>query len=208
MSYPQFCEYNEAVQNPSYSFVDSDLKSSTIRTNGLGLPTVLSGGLAYTYTVSTKTNKFAVRCFQREIPSIEYRYSHISRTLASLNSRYFVGFRFQRSGIKVRGDVFPIVIMDWIEGDPLGVWLDKNFSNRSALIQARAQFRQIAEFLETNNMAHGDLQNGNVMMSPHGVKLIDYDGMYVPGLPLGKGSEEGHRHFQHPHRTTRDYGPR
>jgi hypothetical protein len=207
MSYPQFVEYNDAVQNPSYSFIDNELKSSAIRTNALGLPLVLSGGLAYTYTASTKNKRFAVRCFQREIPAIEFKYSHISRTLVSLNSPYFVGFRFQRSGIKVKDGVFPIVVMDWIEGDPLGVWLDKNSTNRDALIEARANFRQIAVFLEANNIAHGDIQNGNVMMSPHGVKLIDYDGMYVPGLPLGKGSEEGHKHFQHSQRTTRDYGP-
>jgi serine/threonine protein kinase len=103
--------------------------------------------------------------------------------------------------------VFPIVVMDWIEGDPLGVWLDKHSTNRDALIKARAHFREMAEFLEENNIAHGDIQNGNVIMTPYGVKLIDYDGMYVPGLPVGKGSEEGHKHFQHPQRTTRDYGP-
>jgi hypothetical protein len=31
--------------------------------------------------------------------------------------------------------------------------------------------------------------------------------MYVPGLPLGVGSDIGHKHFQHPQRTTRHYGP-
>jgi len=39
------------------------------------------------------------------------------------------------------------------------------------------------------------------------IKLIDYDGMFVPALPKGKGSEMGHRHFQHPERTTSDFGP-
>jgi hypothetical protein len=106
MSYPQFVEYNEAVQTPLYSFMDNELKSSTIRTNGLGLPIVLSGGLAYTYSASTKTKTFAVRCFQREIPAIEQKYKHISRAIAALNSHYFVGFSFQRAGIKVKGACF------------------------------------------------------------------------------------------------------
>jgi len=97
--------------------------------------------------------------------------------------------------------------MEWIEGDPLGVWLDKNYNKPDSLRKARLQFREIAAFLENNRIGHGDIQNGNIMMSNQDVKLIDYDGMYVPGLPLGVGTEIGHKHFQHPHRTTKDYGP-
>jgi hypothetical protein len=37
---------------------------------------------------------------------------------------YFVDFDFQKAGIKVRQGTFPIVKMDWVEGDPLGVWLE------------------------------------------------------------------------------------
>jgi len=57
-------------------------------------------------------------------------------------------------------------------------------------------------------MAHGDIQNGNIMMSPSGVKLIDYDGMFVPGMTPGNGSEVGHKHFQHPTRASGDFGPK
>jgi len=45
------------------------------------------------------------------------------------------------------------------------------------------------------------------MISGGKLRLIDYDGMYVPGLPTGNGSETGHRHFQHPNRGSIDYGP-
>ena len=116
-------------------------------------------------------------------------------------------FKFVRSGITVKGATFPIVVMEWIEGDPLGVWLDKNHANPNALQSARQQFQEIASYLEKNGLAHGDIQNGNIIMSNRGIKLIDYDGMYVPGLPLGGGTEIGHKHFQHPQRTTKDYGP-
>jgi hypothetical protein len=32
--------------------------------------------------------------------------------------------------------------------------------------------------------------------------------MFVPSLPIGSGSETGHKHFQHPGRASRHYGPK
>ncbi|MFM6400004.1 MAG: hypothetical protein ACKPFF_25280, partial [Planktothrix sp.] len=51
-------------------------------------------------------------------------------------------------------------------------------------------------------MAHGDLQYGNILVRNQGeVVLIDYDGMYVPGMPYNNSNEIGHVNFQHPGRT-------
>src|SRR5205823_13339451 len=52
------------------------------------------------------------------------------------------------------------------------------------------------------------IQNGNVMVANGAIKLIDYDGMFVPGMRPGNGSETGHKHFQHPGRRVSDFGPR
>jgi hypothetical protein len=208
MAYPQIVEYNEAVQHPAQAFLDPELKSGSVKENNLGLPLVLSGGFALTYTVSTSQRKYAVRCFHREIPSIEQKYQAISKSLKSLKSAYFVNFDFQNRGIKIRQSVFPIVRMDWVDGDPLGVWLDKNFDRPRALEEARRGFAAVSLFLEKEGIAHGDIQNGNVMMSNGAIRLIDYDGMFVPGLPTGNGSENGDKHFQHPDRRSSDYGPK
>jgi hypothetical protein len=207
MSYPQIVDYNEAVQHPSHAFFDPELKDGSVKENSLGLPLVLSGGFALTYTVSTPAHKYAVRCFHREIPSIEKKYEAIATKLKSLGSNYFVDFDFQGQGIRIRQGSYPIVRMDWVEGDPLGIWLDKNFDKPAELAHARDDFGALATFLEREGIAHGDIQNGNVMLSKEGVKLIDYDGMFVPGLRAGDGSETGHKHFQHPDRRATDYGP-
>jgi hypothetical protein len=207
MAHPQSVDYQEAVQNPQHSFIDSNLKVSVIQTNTLGLPLALSGGFALTYKATVANRRYAIRCFHKEVPSIEGRYNSISRILTSLNSKYFVYFKFISSGIVVKGNKYPIVVMEWIEGDPLGVWLDKNYNNPTALQGARRHFREMAAHLEKNGIGHGDIQNGNIMMSNQGIKLIDYDGMYVPGLPLGAGTEIGHKHFQHPKRSIKHYGP-
>jgi hypothetical protein len=207
MAYPQITDYQEAVQHPAHAFIDPDLKQGAVAENSLGLPLVMSGGFALTYAVTTPHRKCAVRCFHREIPAIQQKYDATSKKLRSLSIGCFVDFDFQQSGISVRQQVFPIVRMDWVEGDTLGIWLDKNFNNPRALEKARADFAAIARFLEREGIAHGDIQNGNVMVANGDIKLIDYDGMFVPGMPLGNGSETGHRHFQHPGRRVSNFGP-
>src|SRR5260370_3533046 len=207
MSYPQTTDYQEAVQHPAQAFIDPDLKLGAVAENNLGLPLVMSGGFALTYAVTTPRRKCAVRCFHREIPAIQQKYDATSRKLRSLAIGCFVDFDFQQSGISVRQRIFPIVRMDWVEGDTLGIWLDKNFNNPRALEKARADFAAIARFLEREGIAHGDIQNGNVMVANGEIKLIDYDGMFVPGMHLGNGSETGHRHFQHPGQRVCQFGP-
>jgi len=208
MAYPQIVEYHEAVQHPAQAFIDPELKQGAVAENNLGLPLVMSGGFALTYAVTTPRRKCAVRCFHREIPAIQQKYDAISRNLRSLTNGCFVYFDFQQSGISVRQQTFPIVRMDWVEGDTLGIWLDKHFDNPRVLEKARTDFAAIARFLELKGIAHGDIQNGNVMVANGDIKLIDYDGMFVPGMRPGNGSETGHKHFQHPDRRVSDFGPR
>lgn len=207
MSYPQITEYQEAVQHPLQAFIDPELKQGTVAENNLGLPLVMSGGFALTYAVHTPRKKCAVRCFHREIPEIQQKYDAISKKLRSLTDGFFVDFDFQQSGISVRQQVFPIVRMDWVDGHTLGVWLDKNFGDPRALEKARTDFAAIARLLEREGIAHGDIQNGNVMVTNGQIKLIDYDGMFVPGMRPGNGSETGHKHFQHPDRRVSSFGP-
>jgi hypothetical protein len=207
MSYPQITEYHEAVQHPAQAFVDPDLKQGAVAENNLGLPLVLSGGFALTYAVTTPRKKCAVRCFHREIPAIQQKYEATSKKLRSLAVGCFVDFDFQQSGISVRQRIFPIVRMDWVEGDTLGVWLDKHFGDKRSLEKARGDFVAIARYLAQQGIAHGDIQNGNVMVENGEIKLIDYDGMFVPGMRPGNGSETGHKHFQHPDRRVSHFGP-
>jgi hypothetical protein len=65
----------------------------------------------------------------------------------------------------------------------------------------------MASFLHRAGIAHGDIQNLNVIVVGTDLRLIDYDGMYVPPLQIGSGTEFGHKHFQHPDRSAKDFGP-
>jgi hypothetical protein len=206
-AYPQIIDYNEAVQHPETVFIDPELRQARIKENALGLPMVLSGGFALTYMLLGISRRIAVRCFHRQIPAVEQKYAAISRSLRGLNSPYFVDFEFLGQGIRVRRQVYPVVKMDWAEGDILGLWLDRNHANAAELLRVRGEFAALAQFLEEQGISHGDIQNGNLVVSPRGIKLVDYDGVFVPGMATGEGSECGHKHFQHPERNTKHHGP-
>jgi hypothetical protein len=207
VSYPQHIDYQEAVQNPRNAFTDPDLKVGSVTMTPLGLPLALSGGFALTYTVQSGQGKFAVRCFHRQVPQAQDCYAQISAKLRSLASPYFVEFDFQPGGIRIHGRPYPVVKMDWAEGETLGIHLDRSSLGPAALGTLRQNFAALAEFLERNNIAHGDIQNENVIVSGNALRLIDYDGMFVTGMSEGQGSEVGHKNFQHPGRTTKLFGP-
>jgi hypothetical protein len=97
-----------------------------VATTPLGLPLALSGGFALTYTVQVGRRKLAVRCFHKEVPDAQNRYAKISAKLRSLSSSgYFVSFDFQQQGIRIKGATYPIVKMEWAEGQTLGLcWIE------------------------------------------------------------------------------------
>ncbi|OOO18568.1 hypothetical protein BS627_17535 [Agrobacterium salinitolerans] len=199
-------QYNDAVQHPNTAFSDTSLKSAKISVNGMGLPVALGGGFALTYTATASGKKYAIRCFHKEAKGLEARYGDVAKALNGLSTSYFIGFEYQPTGVMVNGAKYPIVKMDWVEGDTLGSYLEDNYKDKGKLTWLASEFDKLEQFLRSKNIAHGDLQNGNVLVGT-GVKLIDYDGLYVPAMPKGQGTELGHKHFQHPKRTSADFGP-
>ena len=209
MSYPTLEQYNEVFQHPQLALTDPELKQGAIVTTALGLPLALCGGFALTYTIKSGAKKHAVRCFHKQSNALEKRYISISSRLKSLRSLYFVDFEFQPQGVRVAGKSFPIVKMAWASGITLGEFLEQNYRNSSNLLNLRESLRSLAEYLQRQGMAHGDIQPGNVMVADAGkkIQLIDYDGMFVEELrPLGS-SELGHRNFQHPKRASNSWDP-
>jgi hypothetical protein len=205
MNYPTIDQFAEALQQPAV-FSDPVLRAGKLATNSLGLPAVLGGGFALTFTVVSGSKKFAVRCFHKHAPDIEKRYRSISGEIAGKPDAYFVEFDFQPKGVRVNGVELPIVKMAWAEGTTLGQYVEDNFNKRGVMEALLKNFRDLESHLRGRSIAHGDLQNGNVLVKS-GIKLIDYDGVFVPKMEVGKGSEIGHRHFQHPLRGPEHFGP-
>ena len=214
MAWPTSTDYNEAIQNPQVCFADVDLRAG--QADGLmGLPQPFSGNFADVYKMMCAGGKnWAVKCFTREIQGLHARYQAISDHLQEQSRPFMVEFQYQDQGIKVKGTWFPIVKMSWVEGFALNQFVADHAAESSVLERLSDLWVKLAVQLREARMAHGDLQHGNVLLVPGSkanalaLKLIDYDGMFVPSLADKPSGELGHRNYQHPKRKDSDaYDP-
>ena len=207
MGWPTPQDYNEAVQNPKLAFADLELQMGRPELTPLGLPRPITGGFASVYKLQCPQRMWAVRCFLRQFHDHERRYAAISEHLTRLRLPYTVGFTFLRDGIRVRGQWYPILKMEWVQGEPLSAFIERYLGNRSTLLSLARRWVEMVKALQQASIAHGDLQHGNVLVVDGELRLIDYDGMYVPALSGECSHEVGHRNYQHPLRTESDFGP-
>ena len=211
-AWPDLTEYHEAVQHPQKAFADSGLRAVTLELDKFGMPKPATGANAVVYK-GTKPGGFfsfrktwAIRCFLRPISDHAERYEAISRHLHKVSLRYDVDFRFLKQGIQIGSKWFPIVKMQWAEGDLLHSHIEKQLRFPWVLATLRAKWVNLVRDLEAARVAHGDLQQGNILVRGGSFQLVDYDGMWVPALKGRHATESGHRAYQHPERSEQDYG--
>ena len=202
MTLPDPGQYMEVIQNPKSCFKDPELKEGTLETNKLGLPRVISGQNALVFKIISPSKKvYAVRCFLRYDPDQKDRYQKISDYLGKRNLKYTVGFKFIEEGIKVQNTWYPILKMDWVEGEPLDDYLNKNYNNSRQILDLTYRFLEMLTVIRKEKIAHCDLQHGNILVVGSELKLVDYDGMYIPDFAGKKSLEFGHPNYQHPSRV-------
>jgi hypothetical protein len=203
-SWPTGAEFNEAIQSPSLCFTDPELRRATAELNRLQLPKVWSGQFAAVFKLRAAGGQsLAVRCFLRDVGDREDRYRAIDQYLTSQQPPGFSRFRYLKSGVRIKQGMFPVLVMNWVDGQTLDDYvLQANPSQLSALPE---RWQALVQSLEARRIAHGDLQHGNVLFAGGQFCLVDYDGMFVPALQGRRSTEVGHRHYQHPARTDRDF---
>jgi 5-methylthioribose kinase len=60
--------------------------------------------------------------------------------------------------------------------------------------------------LQASGIAHGDLCAKNIIVTNTGLKLIDYDNVFVPALSGNQSCEFGEPLYQHPSRGLKHFG--
>jgi hypothetical protein len=207
--FPTGGEYQEAVQHPDRCFADPDLRSAMFERMAMGLPKLISGNFASVFPMTTASgHRYAVKCFTREVPHQLQRYRMIGQTLGELKPWWATDFQFLADGIQVDAGRYPILRMNWVSGLTLTRWIGSNISQPVALKNLAQRFDQLVSDLAASGLAHGDLQDGNLLVAGDGkLHLVDYDGMYVPGLGDLPAGEVGHPDYQPPGRSQADYGP-
>lgn len=217
MNYPLISEYeNEIRKNGSsilnlpdtYEFIPS--KTSPIKIFSFG-----SGAFAGIFKIrNLKSGKeYALRCFlsggkQENINRIE----DISNYLENLSVDWLCKNTLHKKGIKIKDNLYPITLLEWSNGQKLNDYISFIIDDNQKISELQNKLVELSHDLEAKDIAHGDIQSGNVLVEQANsggikLKLVDYDAMYIPTLKGEQAIEKGHSSFQHPKRNMSDYNP-
>jgi len=203
VAWPNPNQYAEAIQNSKLAFSDGELQRGAVVLNQYKLPRPISGNFATVFEIVGPGKKWAVRCFLREVTNHQQRYSAITRHLQSHPLDFMVGFEYLPEGIRVAGKWYPILKMDWTRGVQLDRYIEEHLNEPAKLDALANQWVTMCRQLRQADLAHGDLQHGNILITDQNqFKLIDYDGVTIPSTIGFTQNEIGHRHYQHPSRTS------
>ena len=208
MNWPTPNDYCAAVQNPQHCFTAPELSGGSIVRDQLGLPKVSSGNFAVVFELEHEQRRFAVKCFTRQIRDQQQRYAAITGYLAGRRLPALVSFRYYPQGIRLGGSLFPLLTMEWIAGELLHQYVERHLGASALLRDLAEQWRVVMADLARLGVAHGDLQHRNILVAAGQIRLVDYDGMFVPALRGNAPDERGNDQFQHPGRSKHDYDER
>jgi formylglycine-generating enzyme required for sulfatase activity/serine/threonine protein kinase len=194
---------------PQLSFSDPELKAGEVVCGTLGTPQAFAGNFADVYQVRSKSGakSWAVKCFTRRVSGLRERYREISAHLEKSKLKVMVDFKYLEEGIRIRGEWYPVLKMQWVSGFTLRQFVEERLDDPELIERLYEVWLNIEPMLREANLAHGDLQHGNVMLIPGptrdslALRLIDYDGMWVPKLANQPPDEVGHPSYQHPRRA-------
>jgi hypothetical protein len=204
--WPSPGDYSAAIQNPHNCFADPELAGGQVYANQFGLPLGASGNFAVVYQLHSGAQVFAVRCFIRPVTNQQQRYDALSQHLHGIWLPALVDYAYLPQGIRVRGQWYPVVRMQWIAGQQLHQYIEDHLRHNQLLERLAIQWRGVVAGLCGAHMAHGDLQHGNILVDGHDqIHLVDYDGFFIPALYTQPPGERGHPNYQHPKRQQRGY---
>ncbi|HEX8338265.1 MAG TPA: hypothetical protein VF621_16220 [Pyrinomonadaceae bacterium] len=201
--WPTARHYAEAVQCPPVCFEEPSLKRMLPAVDRLGMPLVTSGQFAYVFKLNPGDgggDALAVRCFRGFLGDRQERYRALDAHLGAHRIAALPQFKYLPKGILVAGRRYPVLVMEWVEGPTLDVYLDEAVGRRDALLHMADEWVRLVTALRAAGIAHGDLQHGNIIVEGGRLRLVDLDGMFVPALAGFRASEVGHQHYQHPAR--------
>ena len=211
MPFPLLSEYIESIKSAEDNFNELSYLRPVLDDDGL--PVMTSGNFAVVFKMQDERDGklYAVKCFTREQEGREETYKLIEEELERVQSIYVVSIKYLECELFVDSKQteeteFPVVLMDWVEGKTLDKFLRENINNQYVLGVLAFRFSQLAQWLIKQPFAHGDLKPDNILVREDGtLVLIDYDGMYVPGMGCVMARELGSPNFRHPKRSIFDF---
>ena len=209
--FPTIGEYNKTISNRGGAAFQTlgNLQFIPSKTSPIKIYLFGSGTYAAVFKAQHNARNYAVRCFLSSEQENIKRNQIICHYLNSIGAKWKADCKFLDNEISVNGTLYPVLIMEWVDGSLINQFVTANLSNNDVLSELQRQLVEISNDLERHQIGHGDLQCGNIIVQQFGaefqIKLIDYDGMYVPEFEQAKNCEKGRSEFQHPKRTAYDF---
>ncbi|MEH2875154.1 leucine-rich repeat protein [Segatella copri] len=210
MQYPLISEYVKAIQDAGDNL--DKLAYLTPVLDDHGEPYRSSGAFAVVFKMQDKrTGKYyALKCFTEEQEGRADAYRQIADELDMVDSPYITSVKYMEKELFVDSqceeDEFPVLLMDWVEGETMETYIAANYHNQSAMSMLCYRFGKMAAWLRSQSFAHGDVKPDNIIIRPDGsLTLVDYDGMFVPSMKGCKSPTIGTKDFSHPLRTMDDF---
>ena len=210
MQYPLISEYVRAIQDASNNL--DKLAHLVPVLDDHGEPYRSSGAFAVVFKMKDEQTgkRYALKCFTEEQEGRAEAYRQIADELEFVDSSYITSVKYLDKEIFVDSscekDEFPVLLMDWIDGETMETYIAENYQNGYAMAMLCYRFCKMAAWLRSLPFAHGDIKPDNIMVRPDGnLTLVDYDGMFVPAMKGQKSPTIGTKDFSHPLRTVDDF---
>ena len=204
MKWPSLLDYLEAIQAPAHYFRDASLRVARFRSKRDGTPAYATGNFAIVFEAEVEGRRTAVRCLTRAPNDLLPRYEAISEHVSRRRERcsFLSDVRVVHRAIRIGGTELPVLLMPWVDGVTLDEAVRSRLHDRIAMRSLSESFRALWASLFAEDFGHGDLQHGNILWDGNQLRVVDYDGAWVPSL-TGRGPcEAGHPNYQHPKRVS------
>ena len=210
MNYPLISEYIDAIMSAEDNF--DKLSSLRPVLDDDGRPIMSSGNFAVVFKMKDERDGklYAVKCFTKEQEGRAEAYRQIADELEYIDSNYLTSVRYLDKELFVdcdcEEDEFPVLQMDWVEGETMEAYIAANYHNTNAMAMLCYRFCKMAAWLRSQPFAHGDIKPDNIIVRPDGsLVLVDYDGIFVPVMKGQKSPTVGTKDFSHPLRSEDDF---
>ncbi|MBQ9312128.1 MAG: protein kinase family protein [Bacteroidales bacterium] len=213
--WPSVSEYDNVMEYMPYSLKVDYLQGGHpfYKKSPCGIDDIVasSGGWCRAYKYEMDGKLYTIRCWYSNVNTnliddrFLDRFKYLDNYLKSVGLPYFTDLNFHKNGIEVKGELYPILVLNWVDGVSLKTYIETH-KNAEEIEELSVNFAKMVADLHKFHISHGDLQHDNILVKQNGeLCLIDYDSIYIPDFEGEKEIVHGLPTYQHKSRFTNEY---